>query len=246
MAEFAGQRIAITGGAGGIGVATARRFLGGGAHVLLIDRDAARLEAAEQVLGTDHLTAWRSDLADPLQCATALEQAGGKVAALVHLAGLFEPDPLAAEDHGVWDRAIAANLTTAYDMAVAFIPRAAPPAGERGPARIVFASSLAFRRGSPDRAAYAAAKGGLVGLTRSLARKFAPDMLVNAVAPGVIDTSMAVPIIAERGDRYRADIPLRRWGRPKEVAGVIHFLCSRDSSYVTGQTVTVDGGITNA
>ncbi len=246
MAAFAGQRIAITGGAGGIGRATARLFLDGGAHVLLIDRDAARLEAAEQALGTARLAAWCSDLATPAACAAALDQAGGKVAALIHLAGLFEPDPLTPEDHGVWDRAIAANLTNAYDMAVAFITRAAPPVGERGKARIVFASSLAFRRGSPDRAAYAAAKGGLVGLTRALARKLAPDVLVNAVAPGVIETAMTATLIAERGAAGAADIPLRRWGRPEEVAGVIRFLCSEDSSYVTGQTITVDGGITNA
>jgi 3-oxoacyl-[acyl-carrier protein] reductase len=81
----------------------------------------------------------------------------------------------------------------------------------------VFASSLAFRRGSPDRAAYAAAKGGLVGLTRSLARKLAPDVLVNAVAPGIVDTSMAAGLIAERGACGAADVPLavgggrRRW-----------------------------------
>ena len=246
MAAFAGQRIAITGGAGGIGRATARLFLESGAHVLLIDRDAAGLEAAERALGTARIAAWRSDLADPAQCATALDQAGGKVSALIHLAGLFEADPLRPEEHGVWDRAIAANLTSAYDMAVAFIPRAAEATGPRGPARIVFAASLAFRRGSPDRAAYAAAKGGLVGLTRSLARKLAPAVLVNAVAPGIIDTAMAAGLIAERGVRGADDIPLRRWGAPEEVAGVIRFLCFEDASYITGQTITVDGGITNA
>ncbi len=246
MAPFMGQRIAITGGAGGIGVATARLFLEGGAHVLLIDRDATRLEAAERTLGTARIAAWRSDLDTPAACATALDQAGGKVAALIHLAGLFEFDPLSPEDHGVWDRAIAANLTNAYDMAVAFIPRAAEPVGDRGAARIVFASSLAFRRGSPDRAAYAAAKGGLVGLTRSLARKLAPAVLVNAVAPGIIDTAMAAGLIAARGQQGAADVPLARFGRPEEVAGVIRFLCSADSSYVTGQTITVDGGMTNA
>ena len=239
MPPFYNQRIAITGGAGGIGRATARMFLDGGAHVLLIDRDAAALEAAERDLGTGRLAAWRSDLESPAACALALDQAGGTVAALVHLAGLFEFDPLSAEDHGVWDRAIAANLTNAYDMAVAFIPRAA----ETG--RIVFASSLAFRRGSPDRAAYAAAKGGLVGLTRSLARKLAPRVLVNAVAPGIIDTRMAAGLIAARGEQGASDVPLGRFGRAEEVAGVIRFLCSADSSYVTGQTISVDGGMTN-
>jgi 3-oxoacyl-[acyl-carrier protein] reductase len=71
-------------------------------------------------------------------------------------------------------------------------------------------------------------------------------VLVNAVAPGLIETRMAEPVIAERGEAYRREIPLQRYGQPQEVAGVIRFLCSRDASYVTGQTITVDGGITNA
>jgi len=110
----------------------------------------------------------------------------------------------------------------------------------------VFASSVAYRRGSAGYPPYAAAKAGLVGLTRSLARRLAPDVLVNAVAPGLIDTRMAAETIAERGEAYRNEIPLKRYGHPAEVASVIRFLCSRDSSYVNGQTITVDGGITNA
>ena len=106
-------------------------------------------------------------------------------------------------------------------------------------------SSVAFRRGSASYAAYGAAKAGIVGLTRSLARRFAPDILVNAVAPGLIVTRMSEHVIAERGDAYRSEIPLQRFGQPEEIASVIRFLCSRDASYVTGQTITVDGGITN-
>ena len=87
---------------------------------------------------------------------------------------------------------------------------------------------------------------GLVGQKRTLARRLAPDVLVNAVAPGLIDTPMAAETIAERGEAYRNEIPLKRYGNPAEVASVIRFLCSRDSSYVNGQTITVDGGITNA
>lgn len=241
MAEFAGRRIVITGGAGGIGVATARAFLEQGAHVLLLDPDADRLEQTKAELGGVRVFVAATDLATPAVCADLMERAK-PVYALVHLAGVFEPDPLDPQEHGVWDRAIAANLTNAYDMAVAFRPCADP----RGPARLVFASSVAFRRGSAGYVAYGAAKGGIVGLTRSLSRRFAPDILVNAIAPGVIRTRMADAIINERGDAYQREIPLRRFGEAAEVASVIRFLCSRDSSYVTGQTITIDGGLTNA
>ena len=241
MSEFAGQRIVITGGAGGIGVATASAFLAQGAHILLIDLDAQRLAAAKAALGGTRVFTAASDLATPDAC-VALMQGAKPVHALVHLAGVFERDPLDPSEHGVWDRTIAANLTNAYDMAVAM----RPCADTRAPARIVFASSVAFRRGSPGYAAYGAAKGGIVGLTRSLSRRFAPDILVNAVAPGLIVTPMSEHVIAERGDAYLAEIPLRRFGQPAEVASVIRFLCSRDSAYITGQTITVDGGITNA
>lgn len=241
MAEFTGKRVVITGGAGGIGLETARTFLEHGAHVLLVDLDQERLAQVRKVLGSTRVFTVVSDLSTPAACVGILEDAK-PIHALVHLAGVFERDPLESEEHGVWDRAIAANLTNAYDMAVALRPRI----DTREPARIVFASSIAYRRGSADRAAYAAAKGGIVGLTRALSRKFAPDILVNAVAPGLIVTRMSEPIVAERGDAYRDEIPLRRFGQPSEVASVIRFLCSKGSSYITGQTITIDGGITNA
>jgi 3-oxoacyl-[acyl-carrier protein] reductase len=240
MAEFTNKRFVITGGAGGIGVATARTILDHGGHVLLVDLDAERLDQAREALGGTRVFTLVSDLATPSAC-VAVMQGARPVHALIHLAGVFERDPLVSDEHEVWDRAIAANLTNAYDMAVAF----RPCADTREPARIVFASSIAYRRGSPDRAAYAAAKGGIVGLTRALSRKWAPEVLVNAVAPGVIVTRMTEDLIAERGETYRQEIPLRRYGQPSEVASVIRFLCSRDSSYITGQTITIDGGVTN-
>lgn len=241
QAPFAGRRIVITGGAGGIGVATARSFLDHGAEVVLVDPDMPRLLAARDMLGGARVTIHGSDIATPAACA-AIMQAAKPVYALVHLAGLFEPDPFTADEHAVWDRAIAANLTNAYDMAVAFAPCADPD----GPARIVLTSSVAYRRGSIGYPPYAAAKAGIVGLTRSLSRRLAPDILVNAVAPGLIETRMAEPTIAARGEAYKQEIPLRRYGRPEEIASVIRFLCSPDASYLTGQTITVDGGITNA
>jgi NAD(P)-dependent dehydrogenase (short-subunit alcohol dehydrogenase family) len=239
---FTGRRIVVTGGAGGIGIETVRLFMEQGGHVLMVDVDQAALERAQAQLGRVRLATIASALDTPTECARVMEALGAPAYALVHLAGLFERDALDPEDHGVWNRAIAANLTNAYDMAVAF----ARAFDRREPARIVLTSSIAYRRGSADRVPYAAAKGGVVGLTRALSRKLAPDVLVNAIAPGVIETKMTDQIIAERGEPYRQEIPLKRFGKPSEVASVIGFLCSADASYITGQTITIDGGITNA
>jgi len=242
MTEFVGKRIVITGGAGGIGVETARQLIDRGAHVIVVDSSAERLAQARETLGPVRIGLFESGLKTPADCAAALDAAGAPVFAMIHLAGVYEKDQLMPDDHVVWDHTIAANLTNAYDMAVAFRTRF----DRREPARMIFASSIAYRRGSADYAAYGAAKGGIVGLTRSLSRKLAPEILVNAIAPGVIETRMAEATIAERGETYRAQIPLGRFGKPAEVASVIRFLCSRDSSYVTGQTITIDGGLTNA
>jgi 3-oxoacyl-[acyl-carrier protein] reductase len=240
-ATFTGKRIVVTGGAGGIGIETVRAFMDQGGHVIMADIDAAALSRAQETLGRVQLGTIASALDTPAECGRVIEAAGAPVYALVHLAGLFERDALDPDDHGVWDRAIAANLTNAYDMAVAFSKRF----DRREPARIVLTSSVAYLRGSADRVPYATAKAGIVGLTRALSRKLAPDVLVNAIAPGVIETKMAHSIIAERGETYRQEIPLKRFGRPSEIASVIRFLCSPDASYITGQTITIDGGITN-
>jgi 3-oxoacyl-[acyl-carrier protein] reductase len=246
MSGFVGKRIVITGGAGGIGVATARAFMDQGAHILLVDADEERLLQAQAVLGRARVALLQSALDTPATCTAAIDAAGGPVYALVHLAGVFEKDAMSADDHAVWDRAIGVNLTSAYDMAVAFAAHVAAGASDRDKARIVLTSSVAYRRGSAGYPPYAAAKAGIVGLTRSLSRRLAPAILVNAVAPGLIDTRMARETIAERGEAYLKEIPLQRVGQPSEVATVIRFLCSADASYVTGQTITIDGGITNS
>src|SRR6202162_4822995 len=113
MAEFGGKRIVITGGAGGIGVETARTMLDHGAHVVLVDIDDDRLAKARDVLGTARIATWQSAIDSPAACVASLDSAGAPVAALIHLAGVFERDPFEANDHCVWDRAIAVNLTSA-------------------------------------------------------------------------------------------------------------------------------------
>lgn len=235
--------VVLTGGAGHIGVACARAFLRDGAEVHLVDVDAARLEEARAALAADGtVTTCHSALETPAACRAAFDAFGRAADALVHLAGVFEPDPLDADDRQVWLRAIGSNLTNAYDMAIAF--RAQLGADRAG--RIVLCSSRAFQRGAPGRAAYTAAKGGIVGLTRTFSREFAPRILVNAVAPGLIETRMTAGLIASAGAQRLSEIPLGRFGTPEDVAGVVRFLCGPDSAYVTGQLITVDGGTLNS
>lgn len=240
--NFTGQHVLITGGAGGIGLACARLFLSAGASVHLIDVDRARLDEARQSLpGHAGLSTAVSNLADHVACARAIDEGGRAPFALVHMAGIFETDRLDPADRSGWDRAIASNLTNAYEMALAF--HAARDT--RTPSRMVFSTSRAFQRGTPGRAAYAAAKGGIVGLVRAFSRDFAPDTLVNAVSPGLIQTRMTEDLIASHGDQRLAEIPLRRFGTPQDVANVVGFLCGQASSYITGQVITVDGGVIN-
>lgn len=185
MGEFEGRSIVITGAAGGIGRETIPLFLSEGAHLLLIDRDETALGEVVDSLGAGtRVRSVCSTIDSPEACVAALTAAQEPIYALVHLAGIFEVDEIAPEFRPVWDRTLAANLTNALDMAAACVPRLDPAAT----CRMVFMSSLAFRRGSFDHIAYSAAKGGLVGLIRAMSRRPAPKVLVNGLAPGIIDT----------------------------------------------------------
>lgn len=231
----------ITGAAGGIGLATVRDLALLGRPLHLVDVDAEGLAAlVSQDHGVD-VTHAVSALDSPAACAAALPPGDTPIGGLVHLAGIFVPHELDASGRAVYDRTMQANATNAFDLVTALLPRLA----DHG--RIVFVSSLAFRVGAPDHIAYSMAKGALVGLTRSLARALGPrQILVNALAPGIIETRMPAHVIKMRGEQALARTVLGRFGQPEEVSGVIAFLMGPAASYITGQVINIDGGVANA
>jgi NAD(P)-dependent dehydrogenase (short-subunit alcohol dehydrogenase family) len=231
------RTIAITGAAGGIGRALCPLLAELGDRLVLIDRAEAGVAALAHEIGRGAIAVAGTPLSVDA-CEAALDRGEAPIHGLVHLAGTFEPDPELGRAPEVWQRTMHNNIDNAYNFATALEPRL--PEGQMG--RLVFISSLAFRRGGVQHAAYSAAKGALVGLTRSLARRFRQKATVNALAPGIIDTAMPAEIIRSRGEALLADIPLGRFGAAREVATVIRFLLSEDSSYITGQTINVDGG----
>lgn len=231
----------ITGAAGGIGIALAQRLSEDGWRLHLCDVSKSRLEAMQQDL-PDNTTICESLLNTPEACASALPDSPESINAMVHLAGIFEFHDLDPKDRDVYERTIQHNQTNAYDLSVAVESRMP----EHG--RIVYASSLAFNRGAADNVSYSMAKGALVGLTRALSRRLAGrGILVNSVAPGLIETPMIRQVMKGRDEEaMTSSVPLGRLGKASEVAAVIAFLLSDDASYITGQTINIDGGMINS
>ncbi|HEY7626176.1 MAG TPA: SDR family oxidoreductase [Ilumatobacteraceae bacterium] len=239
------DRVAIvTGGASGMGAATARRLAEGGAHVVVVDRNA---ELAVAVAGELAGTACAGDVSDSAFCDSVVGDAvgrHGRLDAVVNAAGVIVRARGEDTTDQQWERIMAVNVTGTFYMCRAAV-RAMKPA-KRG--AIVNFGSIWGDLGSAGVAAYCASKGAVHNLTRALAMDHAGDGLrVNAVCPGEVNTPMlqserAEPVTAELLSRIAATVPMGRLAEPDEIARVVCFLLSDDASYMTGALVSVDAG----
>ncbi len=243
--ELRGQVAIITGGARGIGRATTIELANAGARVLInYQRSAGAAEAlaAEIVAAGGDAFAYQADVADE-QAVIGMVQAvldrWGKIDILVNNAGITADAPLARLRPEQWQHVIETDLTSVF-----LCCRAVIPAMQRaGYGRIVSVSSLAALAGNVGQTNYAAAKAGIIGLSRSLAREVARDgITVNVVAPGYIETDMVETVPETLRAWALQAIAIGRFGRPEEVSAAIRFLVSPRASYITGHVLTIDGG----
>ena len=241
MALLEGCRAIVTGGASGIGAATCRRFVEEGAAVVVLDVNGDGARAVAEVLGAPAIEV---DVADPLALATAGAAAAdalGGLTCMVNNAGTGNVMPLVDYPDTEWDRLLDVNLRGTFHGLRAALPLLQAADGSSG---VVNGASFMGRRPPRGEAPYSAAKAAVVSLTRSAALEYAPEVRVNAVAPGFIDTPLTAFAVIDptTADPIAAGTPLGRIGTADEVADVIVFLCSPLARYVTGETVVVDGG----
>ncbi|MGH7187215.1 MAG: SDR family NAD(P)-dependent oxidoreductase, partial [Pseudomonadota bacterium] len=239
LMRMQGRRVLITGGASGIGLATARRLAGEGARLVLADIHPAEPVAAELRAEGAEAAYLRTDVSRNADIEAlidfALARFGG-LDLLVNNAGIALRKPVTDTSEEEWDRVIAVNLKSVFLACRVAIPRMR---GRPGAAIVNIASELGLV-GCPAAAAYCASKGGVIQLTRAMAVDHAREGIrINAVCPGPVDT----PLL-DAFDESTAITLLGRVGRPEEVAAAIAFLVSDDAAFMTGATLVVDGGVT--
>ena len=232
----------VTGGSRGIGLAIAKALAGAGAKVAICGRDGAKAEAAAAGLGGT-AKGYACDVSDAAQLETlvgAVERDLGPIDILVNNAGITKDNLLFRIADADWDAVLDTNLKSAFVLT----KLAARGMIKRRWGRVVNITSVVGITGNKGQANYAASKAGLIGFTKSVAKELASrNVLVNAVAPGYIDTEMTQAISADAKTALQAAIPLGRLGTGDDVARAVLFLASDLASYITGQVLVVDGGM---
>jgi len=242
MLELTGQTAIVTGAGTGIGEVIARQLASAGARVALADIDfEAASAAAEQIGGGAFAVAL--DVTDPAQVTEAVAKvmdAAGAIEILVNNAGIAgKAAPVWEQSDEDWHRVMAINIHGPFYLCRAVLPLMR----SQGYGRIVNIASIAGKEGNPNMVAYSASKAAVIGLTKAIAKEVATERIcINAVAPAVIRTKILEQLTPEQVDYMVQKIPMRRTGQPEEVAAVVHFLASRECSFVTGQCYDVSGG----
>ncbi len=246
------QTIVVTGAGGGIGTAICQRLLAEGANVIGTDIDDEALATASAKFSGSSGT-WTSVTLDITNfdqvntCISELVKHGNTISTLINNAGWDIAKPFIETGPDFWDKVIDINLRGPLNMHRVVLPYMAQAKG----GKIVNISSDAARVGSSGEAVYAACKGGIVSLTKTLAREHARDNIcLNAVCPGPTETNLLRNVFAdsEYGDKMyeglKRAIPLKRLGQPEDIPGIVAFLASADANYITGQVISVSGGLT--
>lgn len=243
MEELKGQIALVTGGSRGIGLATARALAEAGATVAVVARDEGRASAAAGELPGEGHRGYAADVADPASVASLIERLESELGVpdiLVNNAGITRDNLLMRLKDDEWQEVIDTNLRGAFNTIRALSRGMMKKRG----GRIINVSSVVGITGNKGQANYAASKAGLIGLTKSVARELASrGILVNAVAPGYIDTEMTAGLPVAARDALLTQISVGRLGRPEDIASAIRFLAGPGASYITGQVLVVDGGM---
>jgi 3-oxoacyl-[acyl-carrier protein] reductase len=240
--DLTGRVALVTGSTRGIGRAIAVRLAGAGATVAVVGRDQAKAEEAATAIGNGArgFACDVSDVAQVTALIAAVEQALGAVDILVNNAGLTRDNLMLRIKDEDWDAVIDANLRGAF----ATMRAATRGMMKRRWGRVINIASIVGITGNKGQANYAASKAGLIGLSKSVAKELASrNILVNVVAPGLVETDMTAAMTDDARKQMAAAIPLERVGKPDDIANAVLFLTSDMASYITGQVLVVDGGM---
>jgi 3-oxoacyl-[acyl-carrier protein] reductase len=243
MFDLTGKTALVTGASGGIGGAIAKALHGQGAAVILSGTRAEALEKLKAELGARAFVAQAnlSDVASVEALPKAAEAAAGApIDILVNNAGITRDNLFMRMKDEEWDQVIQVNLTAAFRLSRAVLRGMM----KKRWGRIVQITSIVGATGNPGQANYAAAKAGLIGMTKSLAAEVASrNITVNAVAPGFIQTAMTDVLTDQQKDAIATRIPLARMGKAEEIAAAVVYLTSEEAAYVTGETIHINGGM---